>query len=82
MGLSLQVENLSACLSSLRYFEYRPFISSKDHAKPHISYIAGQGMMSAVIWRCQWQRQIQSASNQRPNVCYSFEEQWVEGFQI
>ena len=52
---------LSVCLSSLQDFEYRPFISSQDHARPHISYTAGQRMMSAVIWRCQWhtQRQIQ-----------------------
>ena len=56
-GSSLQVENLSSCLSvclsSLQDFEYRPFISSQDHARPHISYTAGQRMMSAVIWRCQ-----------------------------
>ena len=73
-GSSLQVENLSVCLSSLQDFEYRPFISSQDHARPHILYTDGQRMMSAVIWRCQWhtqrqiqrqihrQRQIQSAS--------------------
>ena len=79
---SLQVENLSVCLfvclfvclSSLQDFEYRSFISSQDHARPHILYTDGQRMMSAVIWRCQWhtqrqiqrqihrQRQIQSAS--------------------
>ena len=65
---------LSVCLSSLQDFEYRPFISSQDHARPHILYTDGQRMMSAVIWRCQWhtqrqiqrqihrQRQIQSAS--------------------
>ena len=59
---------LSVSLSSLQNLEYRyrPFISSQDHARHHISYIAGQRMMSAVIWRCQtqWhrQRQIQSAS--------------------
>ena len=73
-GSSLQVENLFVCLSSLQYFECRPFISSQDHSRPHISFTAGQRMMSAVIWWCQWhtqrqiqiqihrQRQIQSAS--------------------
>ena len=65
---------LFVCLSLLRDFEYRLFISSQDHARPHILYTDGQRMMSAVIWRCQWhtqrqiqrqihrQRQIQSAS--------------------
>ena len=45
---------LSVCLSSLQDFKYRPFISSQDHARqsggharPHISYTAGQRMMSS-----------------------------------
>ena len=57
LAMFVLVENLPVglfvCLSSLQDFEYRPFISYQDHARPHISYSAGQRMMSAVIWRCQ-----------------------------
>ena len=70
---------LSVSLSSLQNLEYRyrPFISSQDHARPHISYTAGQRMMSAVIWRCQWhtqrqihrQRQIQSSCLRHSRYC-------------
>ena len=38
-GLSLQIYHLVR-LSSLQDFRYGPFISSQDHAWPHISYIA------------------------------------------
>ena len=32
------ISKISFSLKSLRDFEYRPFISSHDHAGPHISY--------------------------------------------
>ena len=47
------ISKISFSLKSLRDFEYRPFLSSQDHARQNISYTAGQGMMAAVIWRCQ-----------------------------
>ena len=45
-GSSLQVEDLSVCLSSLQDFEYRPITSSQDHARPHIIYCWAEGDVS------------------------------------
>ena len=57
---------LLSCLSSLRDFAYRPFISSQDHAKPHFRYTSGRGwcqLSSGDDTQRQIQRQIH---RQRP----------------
>ena len=56
---SLQVESLSVFLFVItsRFPISRPFISSQDHVRPHISYTVGNGMLWSIIWR--WQRHTQ-----------------------